>query len=599
MDRLQLILSAVLIAGIAMSTNAQSNDWRTHAERTDYRETSPYAETIAYCERLDRASSWISFTSFGTSPEGRSLPLLVLSRDEAFTPEAAHKTGKPVVLIQNGIHSGEIDGKEACLALAREIAITKSLASLLDHATVLVIPIYNTDGHERSSPYNRINQDGPADMGWRATAQNYNLNRDYLKADAPETRAFLKLFNAWMPDLFIDTHVTDGADFQYDVLYTMESHNYVAPEIAAYVDNVFQPHVQPAMERAGHIVEGYFYPGDSNDPSKGILRMVFTPRFSNGFAALRNRPMILVETHMLKSFKIRTIATYDLLVETLKEVNRDPKALRDAVVTADKSSRALATGTDPDRKIPLGFELIADKSRKVPYRGVKFTIDQSDISGGPRITYSKEPLDSEVDLYDAFRETSSVTVPGGYIIPPAWTDVIERLQAHGIRLEKLTEPVTAEFETYTLTEPKFAQNPFENHHPVRFKTTAGRERRTLPAGSIVVRLDQQPWKIAVHLLEPAAPDSCAAWGFFSSIFEQKEYGEMYALEKLAADMLSKDPALKKEFEDKLKSDEAFRSNPYARLDFFYRRSPYWDSHIGAYPVVRFDRGTTLKTVGLE
>jgi hypothetical protein len=302
-------------------------DWRTVAERTGFRKTSTYDETVDYCRRLDAASPWIRLLTFGRSPEGRDLHLLVLSRDEAFTPEAARRTGQPVLLVQNGIHSGEIDGKEACLALAREIAITKSLEHLLDSAILLVVPIYNVDGHEFSTPYNRFNQKGPEEMGWRATAQHYNLNRDYLKADAPETRALLAMWEAWRPDLFVDTHVTDGADFQYDVLYTMESTGYVAPEIARYVEDVFQPHVRPAMERAGHVARPYFVLRDEKDLSKGISGFIFNPRFSNGWAALRNRPAILVETHMLKSFEVRIKATYDLLVETLREMNRAPGAL--------------------------------------------------------------------------------------------------------------------------------------------------------------------------------------------------------------------------------------------------------------------------------
>ena len=259
------------------STSATPPDWRTTAERTDYKTTATFEETLAYCKRLEAASPIVHFASFGTSPEGRELPLLILSTDRAFTPEAARATKKPVVLVQNGIHSGEIDGNEACLALARDIAVTGERRSLLDHAILLIIPIYNVDGHAQSNPFNRINQDGPDEMGWRATGQNLNLNRDYMKVDAPETRAFLRLFNEWKPDLFIDNHVTDGADFQYDVLYTIESTGYVARPIADYVDRVFQPHVHPAMEHDGHVVESYFLLRDETDLAKGIERMVFPP----------------------------------------------------------------------------------------------------------------------------------------------------------------------------------------------------------------------------------------------------------------------------------------------------------------------------------
>jgi hypothetical protein len=588
--------AATLILLVLAMTNASNAttpppEWRTRAERTAFRETSDYAETVAYCERLAAASPWVRYSTFGTSPEGRPLPLLVVSRDRAFTPEAARKTGKPIVLVQNGIHSGEIDGKEASLALVREIAVTKSLAALVEDAILVVIPIYNVDGHERSSPYNRINQNGPESMGWRATAQGYNLNRDYLKADAPETRALLALFDAWQPHLFVDTHVTDGADFQYDVLYTLEADGYVAPEVGRYVTDVFEPRVRPAMERAGHIVESYFNPRDYADISKGIERMVFTPRFSNGFGALVNRPTILVETHMFKTFERRIDATYDLLVETLRAVNAEPKALVEATRAADAAAARLG-GTGGD--VPLTLE-VTDTPRTITFRGVEFRFEESDVSGTRRIVYGDAPRDFEMPRFDELRVTKSVAAPRAYVVPGEWTEVVERLRAHGIALERLEAPVEAELETYRLESPTWSPAPFEGHHPVRFTARAVRERRTLDPGDVVVRLDQPKARLVVHLLEPEAPDSLAAWGFFDTIFEQKEYGEGYVLEKLAREMLANDPALEREFKERLAADPKFAADARARLNFFYRRSPYWDSKLGAYPVVRLTGPLQLKT----
>ncbi len=576
------------------SSHANRADWRTVAEQSDFQRTATYDETIAYCKRLDVASSIVRYTTFGTSPEGRALPLLILSSDQAFTPVAAHQTKKPIVLVQNGIHSGEIDGNEACLALARDIAVSGDRRHLLDHAILLVIPIYNVDGHAQANPYNRINQDGPEEMGWRATGQNLNLNRDYLKADAPETRAFLELFNAWRPDVFIDNHVTDGADFQYDVLYTVESSGYVAPAIGTYVDDVFQPHVRPAMERDGHVVDGYFLLEDETDVAKGIERMVFPPRFSNGYGAIRNRPTILVETHMLKSFRIRIKATYDLVVETLVEVNRDPDALRRAIAAADADASAFGSSYDATRFVPLRLR-VDETSKTMLFRGKEYQVDTSDVSGAARVVYRSANRDFDVSLRDHFVTTSAVAPPLAYVVPPAWLEVIERLRVHGLALERLDEPVTAEFETYRLEQPSWSEKPFEGRHPVGFTTRPVVERRTLPAGSVVVRLNQPGAKVAMHLLEPDAPDSLASWGFFDAVLEQKEYAEGYVLEALAREMLSSDPSLEREFEERLESSAEFKASPEARLDFFYRRSPYWDSRIGSYPVVRVTAPLAAKT----
>ncbi len=578
---------AVLLLSVCTvpTARASADTWQTVAESTAYRKTSTYDETIAYCRRLAGTSPWVSFSMFGTSPQGRGMPLLVISRDRAFTPSAARKANKPVVLIQNGIHAGEIDGKEASLALVRDIAVSKRLEHVARHATVLVIPILNVDGHERTSPYNRINQNGPDEMGWRATAQGLNLNRDYVKADAPEMRALLGLFNSWKPDLYVDTHVTDGADFQYDVLYTIESTGYVAAPVAQYVDQVLQPMIRPAIERKGHIVESYFNLRDPADLAKGIERQVFPPRFSNGYGALRGRPVVLVETHMFKPFGVRVRATYDLLVEILNAVDARPGDLLAAVRAADAEAIARGRVVDPTRPVPLRLEL-TDSNRVVRFRGREFTVQQSEVSGTGWIKYGEAPLDVDIPLYDKIRASSSVTAPLAYIIPPEWKEVISRVELHGLRTHRLARAITAEFETYRLTEPVWQTAPYEGRHPVRFTTRAVKETRTLPVGSVVVPLDQPGAMVAVHLLEPGAPDALAAWGLFDAIFEQKEYAEGYVLEKLAREMLSRDPDLRREYEERMTSDAAFRQNPRARLNFFYERSPYVDSRIGAYPVVR-------------
>lgn len=563
-------------------------DWQTTAERTEFRKTSSYDETLNYCKRLAAASTRAQLTSFGTSPEGRKLPLLILSREGVSTPEEAHRTGRPIVLIQNGIHSGEIDGKEASLMLAREIIVTRSLERLLDHAIVLIIPIYNVDGHERASPYNRINQNGPEQMGARTTASNLNLNRDYMKADAIETRAFLRLFNAWQPHLFIDTHVTDGADFQYDVLFTVESNGYVAPEVGRYVRETLYPRVKAAVEKAGHITEQYFNLRDPKDPSQGLVVTPFSPRFSNGFMALRNRPMMLVETHMLKDFQTRVKATYDLLVETLLEVNRDPAALKRAVEAAEQATIEAGRSFDEKQRTPLVFTL-AEQTHKITYRGNAYRMELSQVSGDIRVVYSKTPQDMEVMVWDKVKPIKEVAQPLAYAIPPAWTEVIERLEAHGLRIERLKEPMTGEFESYIFSELKWSETPYEGRQTLRFRSTAVKEQRTLPTGTVIVRLDQPAARIAVHLLEPDSPDSLVAWGFFNAIFEQKEYAEDYILEELARDMMQRDPKLRAEFETKIHQDEQFRRDPEARLNFFYSRSPYREPMRGHYPVVRLTR----------
>ncbi len=598
-----LLRLALPIGGVAAAKPA-SPEWLTKAERTEFRETARYEETIDYCRRLEKASPWIRVTSFGKSGEGRELPLVIASKEQAFDLAAAAKSGKAVVLIQNGIHAGEIDGKDASLMLLREIVISKKFATLLDHVILLVIPIYNVDGHERFGPWNRINQNGPVEQGWRVTATNLNLNRDYMKADAPETRAWLELFSAWRPDLFIDTHVTDGADFQYDVTYLVENNINVAPSVARWATEHIVQRVMPALDAAErhHLSAPFIFLRDDADPSKGLQGGLGGPRFSTGYAALQNRVAFLIETHMLKDYRTRVLATYDLLRLLLEEVNRDPESLRQAVRQADEetvaarrseASRAQATATGA--QFPLRFR-VGKTSTPVLFQGMKYRRELSEVSGGMRIVYENSPMEMTIPRSDEIQVDKSVELPLGYLIPPAWSNVIEVLAAHGLKLERLKEPVSAEFESYRFRDVKWQEKPFEGRHPVTFQAEAMRENRTYAAGSILVRLDQPAAKIAIYLLEPESGEGFVSWGFFDSIFEQKEYAEDYVLEKLAREMVAKDPQLKKEFEDKLQSDREFAGDPRRRLAFFYERSPWWDSRINVYPVARV---TTELRVGTE
>ncbi len=560
-------------------------EWQTHAEQTSYRETPSYVDTIAYSKKLADASPLIRFESFGKSGEGRDLPLLIAAEDESFTPEAAKAAVKSVVLIQACIHSGEPDGKDAGLALLRDIAITKVHAKLLTNAVVLFIPIYNADGHERSTPYNRINQNGPAEMGWRATTTNQNLNRDYVKADTPETRAWLALWNKWDPDLFIDCHVTDGADYRYNITYQFEHHDGIAPSVLAWEREIIDGKVFPETEAAGNVVSWYLEFADNRDFSQGIRDFNGSPRFSTGYVPLRNRPGVLIETHMIKDYRSRVIGTYDLLRFALAEVSRDPQRLLNAVREADQNPLAKESGAGNDGSFPIAFEL-TDKAVPYKLKALSSHTELSEVSGEVRVIFGKEPLDITVPMYNTLRPTKIVPVPLYYIVPPQWREVIQTLQRHGLELLQTAEVTSIEVESYRFSDVQWPSGPFEGRFMPSFKAERVRESRSFPAGSVVVPLEQKLAKVALNLLEPEAPDSLVAWGFFNAIFEQKEYGEHYVLEDLAREMLAQDEGLRREFETRVATDPHFASNPHERLEFFYRRSSYWDPHMNVYPVGR-------------
>lgn len=580
------------------NTQAQSEskgvpaDWQTYAEKSDYRQTPRYAETVAFSKKLAAASDWIVYKSFGKSGEGRDLPLLIASKDKTFTPEAARKKGKAIILIQACIHAGESDGKDAGLALLRDIVITRTRADLLDDAVIVFIPIYNVDGHENFSAFNRINQNGPEEMGFRATTANLNLNRDYMKADAPETRSWLSLWNEWQPDFFIDCHVTDGADFRYNLTYEYAHFQEVSPVIKNWMDEHFDGRVVPQVEKEGNLLTHYIeFAG--RDVSKGVATFIATPRFATGYVPLRNRAGLLIETHMLKNYRSRVRGTYDVLRYTIEEIQKSKASLFEANQTADVETIERGKTYDANRKFPLRLE-ITDKSTPFAFKGIEYTVENSDISGTKRIIYGTKPVDLTIPKYDEARVSVSVAPPLYYIVPAQWQSVIEVLQAHGIKFRRISKPLKLEVESYKFTEAKWAGISFENRLPLTFKASPIKEVREFPANSVVVPLDQEAANVAIHLLEPESQDSFVYWGFFNAAFEQKEYAEGYILEKLAREMLAKDSNLRKEFEEKLK-DEKFAKSPQARLTFFYERSPYYQNQrVGFYPVGRIINRIDIK-----
>ncbi|HJP91689.1 MAG TPA: M14 family metallopeptidase [Pyrinomonadaceae bacterium] len=571
-----------------MSTTTIPPEWRTHAELTEYRETPNYDDTVAYARRLAHASPAIDYEGFGESGEGRELPLLIASETGVFTPEAARAQQKAVVLIQACIHAGEPDGKDAGLALLRDIAITKTAAGILNNVVLLFIPIYNTDGHERSSPYNRINQNGPTEMGWRTTSTYQNLNRDYMKADTPETRAWLRLWNQWQPDLFIDCHVTDGADYRCNITYHHEHHPGVDSAVIQWERDVFGGKVAPATEAAGNVISWYLEFIDNRDLTLGTRDFNGSPRFSTGYAPARNRPGILIETHMLKDYRSRVIGTYDFLRAALTEVNRDPARLRTLVHEADERTVAAGNTFDPTRIYPLDFELTEDVTL-FDLKAFQYETEHSDISGDLRVVYGREPLDLTVPMYQTFRVTKSVAPPLAYVVPVQWTNVIDVLKAHGLEMKTLALPAEIEVESYRFTNIAWPSAPFEGRHMPRFDVERTTETRVFPAGSAIVSLAQPAGRVILNLLEPEAPDSFVHWGFFNAIFEEKEYAEHYILEALAREIMAHDPALQHEFDERLATDTEFAASPSDRLRFFYKRSPYWDPQMNLYPVGRVIR----------
>jgi hypothetical protein len=558
-------------------------------------DTPDYAATVAWCEAAAAASDAVTFTSFGASGQGRDLPLLVYDRRGRFTP--GRRDGRVVVMLQACIHAGESCGKDAGMELLRALddgSFAGRFGVDLDRTTFLFIPIFNVDGHERFGPYGRINQNGPREMGWRTTASNLNLNRDYLKADTPEMQAWLALWNAWSPDFFIDAHSTDGADYQYALTYSLETRGNLDPDLTAWV-KAYESAMHEQLEADGWPMFPYVTFKEWHDPKSGLRTWVAGPRFSQGYAAVRNRPGLLIETHMLKDYPTRVEATIALVGRTLAWVESRHDELAALNAAADRRTASPEFRAEP---FPLRFTS-TEASRPVPFRGVAYRETTSAVTGGAYMVFSGTPETWELDWYDEVQPEVTARLPEAYLVPPEWTDVIARLRWHGVAVKRLAEPVVIEARTWRLVDPQWRSEPYEGRHPVTCTAEPLVESRTWPAGTVVVDMNQPAARAAAHLLEPQGPDALVQWGFFDPIFTRTEYVESYVIERMIPGLLEQHPEWAAELEALKADDPDFAANPWAIRDWFYRRTPYYDSRVGIYPVGCVDSRAALAALPLH
>lgn len=569
---------------------SQNNKLITFFENSKYLETPRYDSTIWFCKQLAMNSPMIHYTTFGESPEGRELPLLIADKDKLTDPELIKKTGRSILFIQACIHAGEPDGKDAGLMLFRDFISNKEITKLLNNVSVIFIPIYNVDGHERFSAYNRINQNGPKEMGWRTNANNLNLNRDYIKAEAPETKAWLKLFNTWNPNFFIDCHVTDGADYIYPLTYGIEINGNMDSNLTKWQKNVYLPFVTNSMEKAGYPIFPYVSFREWHDIESGLESWVTPPILSQGYTAIANCPGLLIETHMLKDYKTRVFATYNMLVYTLEVLNNSGKDLIKLEQLANNNTTSEKFRQSP---LPLSFEYTKD-SVMVDFKGMDYTSEKSDLSGGIWFKFGNNIKNYKLPYFNNLKPTSFAQLPEYYVIPRQFSFIEEILKNHNINYYKINYDTTLQVSTYKFRDVTFNTSPSEGHQKVlSFKSDTIILNIKLLHGSIIVPMNQSKSQIIAHVLEPQSPASLLQFGYFNSIFEQKEYGESYVLEPLAREML-KDPKIKEDFENEIKTNPDFKKDSYNMLNWFYVRSNYKDEQQNIYPIGKVFKGKIRK-----
>lgn len=575
-----------LLLGLSWPPAVGVEELRTIAEQTEFARTGRYDEVLSLCERFEKQyPNYVRCERFGTSPQGRKMVALVASLDGTLSPQELARKNRPVVLAQACIHAGEVDGKDAGFQVLRGLLSGELLPEALTKLTFVLVPVFNVDGHERFGAHQRPNQNGPLEMGWRVGAHNLNLNRDYAKAETLEMKAMLSLLHRYDPLLYVDLHVTDGADFQPDVAVQIEP-RLGGPVSLRAVGNELSLKVLSELRHAGHMPLD-FYPNfvRKDDPSSGFIQEVPPPRFSTGYWPMKNRFAALVETHSYKPYGRRVKTTVHTLAALLRQV---AERGRDWLAFAQQADRA-----DVNRplgsKVVLGFETGPARS-ELAFPGYAYRLEPSLVSGALKVSYdAQKPTVWNIPFYPTVVEKTVTKLPVGYVVPTehaSW--MAEKLRLHNLEFSVLSESQNTACSVFRARQRMFADGPYEGRQTVHVEGDWRHERCEFSPGSLWIKTAQRGQSLLLQLLEPEAKDSLLSWGFFNAVFEQKEYLEDYIAEQVAAQLLAQDPALQKEFQVRLQNP-AFAASPAARLQFFAERHPSYDRSFNRYPVLRFEK----------
>ena len=552
----------------------------TSFEKSDGKQSADYFEAINWYKSLSKKSAEIKIIEMGATDAGYPLHLVLLSRDKTFDPAKWHSKNKVVILINNGIHAGEPDGIDANMMLTRDIINNK--IPLPDNVTIAIIPVYNIGGCLNRNNTSRVNQNGPSEYGFRGNSQNLDLNRDFTKNDSRESKSFATIFHYLNPDIFIDNHVSDGADYQHTMTLLTTQFEKLDENLGSWLKDVFEPSIYTNMSTKGWDLIPYV-DFEFTNLDDGMTMFYDPPRYSSGYAALFNTLSFVPETHMLKAYKQRVKSTYDLMISFIEEAHVHASEI------IQKRKEANEKGLIK-KQIPLKWLPEQTKFKGVIFKGYEKDSSISEATGLQKYFFNhNKPFTRKIKFYNYFQGVDSVELPTAYIIPYGWQDVIERLKINGVQLEQLKKDSLINVTTYHIESYKSLTRPYEKHHKnYEVKTSSSSMILKFLKGDYIIKMNQPANRYLAEMLEPTGDDSFFAWNFFDGILQQKEGYSDYRWEDLAAEVLKKDSLLREKLEIKKKTDSAFAVDASQILDFIYKNSPYYEKVHMRYPVFRID-----------
>ena len=568
------LICAFLLITFALCVRAQE----TPFERSGGKQTATYAECIAFYKDLDKRSPRLSVREIGMSDAGYPYHVVFYSNDGVTDPAVWHRQHKLVILINNGIHPGEPDGIDASMLLLRDLVAGK--ISLPDNIALAVIPLYNIGGSLNRGSFSRVNQNGPESYGFRGNAQNLDLNRDFTKNDSRNSRSFVQIFHLVDPEIQIDNHVSDGADYQYTMTLLATQWNKLGGQLGVFLHDVYGPALTAGMENKGWPMTPYVE-FEAGNPDRGWDGFYDEPRYSSGYAALWHTIAFMPETHMLKPFKDRVQATYSLMTVMIAQASLHAAeiiGMRKHDIQADQDSSRLS----------LDWKVDTTRWDELDFKGYSAETKTSAITGMPRLYYDRsKPYQKKVRFYDYFVADAGATVPKAYIIPQGWHAVTELLALNGVRMRRLLKDTTMMVETYHIADYQSYPRAYEKHHKnTAIKVSTDQEPIHFLKGDYVIGTDEPARRFLVEMLEPTGEDSYFAWNFFDAILQQKEGYSDYRWEDVAAVWIRDHPDVMTALEEKKRSDSTFARNARAQLNFVYHRSPWYEPAHLRYPVYR-------------
>lgn len=577
----KLLLLLFLIVN-ACNTKPKSEEttysFYTVFEMSDGTETATYEETITYYTKLSEAYNGIELKTVGKTDSGKPLHLVILNPQGTSTNLNELRKNKSILLVNNGIHPGESDGIDATMMLFRDIA--NGTIAAPTNVILTTIPIYNIGGSLNRNNSTRTNQNGPKEYGFRGNARNFDLNRDFIKSDTRNAKAFAEIFHLVKPDVFIDNHVSNGADYQYILTHLFTQHNKLGGDLGTYLHKEMMPKLEKNLSTKNWDITPYVNVFNRT-PEQGFSQFMDWPRYSTGYTTLFNTLGMMVETHMLKPYKQRVEGTYELMKSMVEIMENDAQVITDLRKQALKNIQ-------PGNLYPIDWNLDTSKSTTLNFKGYEGEMIASDLTGAERLKYNREkPFTKDVEYQNYFKPKKQIVIPKAYIIPQGWHNVIDLLKLNKVEMQQLQKDSTITVESYKIESYETRQRAYEGHYS-HYNTDVKRENIEVSfrKGDYIIPLDQNAVRYLLETLEPEAPDSFFNWNFFDTILQQKEGFSPYVWEDKAIELLANNPELKEQFDIKKQTDESFANNWYSQLDWLHKQSPNYEKAHLRYPVYR-------------